>query len=120
VKKKNVDIFGAIADPNRRKILMLLSAGALTISALANEFDVSRPAISKHIKVLQENKLVVINDVGRERYCELEPEGFKEIYDWIMFYESFWNEKINELEKMLNKKTKGSSKRKSQKNRHRR
>lgn len=113
MKKKNVDIFGAIADPNRRKILMLLSAGTLTVSVLASQFDVSRPAISKHIKVLEENNLVVITDVGRERYCELQPDGLKEIYDWIMHYESFWHEKMDKLERLLNEKSR--SKRKKRK-----
>ena len=99
--KKNTDIFGAIGDPNRRKILLLLSAGMLTVNALAEQFEVSRPAISKHIKVLEENRLVTVTDQGRERYCALQPAGFKEIFDWIKFYEQFWNEKFNNLDNLL-------------------
>ena len=90
MKKKNIDVFGAIAEPNRRKILLLLTAGSLTINALAGHFKVSRPAISKHIKILEDNNLVNIQEMGRERYCELEQEGFQEVIDWIKFYESFW------------------------------
>ncbi|OKS89414.1 ArsR/SmtB family transcription factor [Mucilaginibacter polytrichastri] len=103
MKKKNTDIFGALADPNRRKILMLLSAGILSVSALAEQFEVSRPAISKHIKVLEENNLVTVTDQGRERLCELQQQGFLELYDWIKFYDAFWNEKFNNLENYLNK-----------------
>ena len=102
MKKKNTDIFGAIADPNRRKILLLLSAGILTVSALAEQFEVSRPAISKHIKVLEENNLVSIEDQGRERYCTLQHQGFKELYDWMKFYETFWSEKFNNLDNYIN------------------
>lgn len=103
MKKKNTDIFGALADPNRRKILLLLSAGMLTVSALVDQFEVSRPAISKHIKVLEENNLVRVTDQGRERLCELQQQGFQELYDWIKFYDAFWNEKLNNLENYLNK-----------------
>lgn len=102
MKKKNTDIFGALADPNRRKILLLLSAGMLTVSALVEQFDVSRPAISKHIKVLEENNLVTVTDQGRERFCELQQQGFQELHDWIRFYDNFWNEKLNNLDKYLN------------------
>ncbi len=103
MKKKNTDIFGALADPNRRKILLLLSAGMLTVSALVEQFEVSRPAISKHIKVLEENNLVTVIDQGRERICELQQQGFLELHDWIQFYDSFWDEKVNNLENYLNK-----------------
>ena len=104
MKKKNMDIFGALADPNRRKILLLLSAGMLTINALAEQFNVSRPAISKHIKVLEENSLISVTDQGRERYCELHYDGFKELQDWIEFYEKFWQDKFKQLENYLNNK----------------
>jgi len=102
MKKKNTDIFGALADPNRRKILLLLSAGMLTVSALVEQFEVSRPAISKHIKILEENNLVAVTDQGRERFCELQQQGFQELFDWIKFYDVFWNEKLNNLDKYLN------------------
>jgi DNA-binding transcriptional ArsR family regulator len=102
MKKKNTDIFGALADPNRRKILLLLSAGVLTVSALVEQFEVSRPAISKHIKILEENNLVAVTDQGRERFCELQQQGFQELFDWIKFYDVFWNEKLNNLDNYLN------------------
>jgi len=103
MKKKNTDIFGALADPNRRQILLLLSAGMLTITALVEKFEVSRPAISKHIKVLEENNLVKVTDQGRERYCALEHQGFRELQDWLKFYENFWAEKLNNLENYITK-----------------
>jgi DNA-binding transcriptional ArsR family regulator len=103
MKKKNTDIFGALADPNRRKILMLLSAGILSVSALVEQFEVSRPAISKHIKILEENNLVRVTDQGRERLCELQKQGFQELHDWIKFYDNFWNEKLNNLDNYIDK-----------------
>lgn len=82
---------------------MLLSAGILTVSALVEQFEVSRPAISKHIKILEENNLVSVTDQGRERLCELQQQGFQELHDWIKFYDAFWNEKLENLENYLNK-----------------
>ncbi|MBC7829494.1 MAG: winged helix-turn-helix transcriptional regulator [Chitinophagaceae bacterium] len=106
MKKKNIDVFAAIADPNRRKILLLLTAGSLTMNSLAGHFRISRPAISKHVKILEENRLVSIYEMGRERFCELEGEGFKEVVDWIKFYENFWNEKLDNLDRLLKNKKK--------------
>ena len=106
MKKQGADVFAAIGDPTRRKILFLLTAGALNVHVIAGNFNVSRPAISKHIKALAEARLVTIEDRGRERYCSLHPEGFTEIRDWLEFYENFWNQKLLRLGKLLKQKTK--------------
>lgn len=106
MKKKNIDAFAAIADPHRRKIIRMLAEGELTISSLADKFDISRPAISRHIKVLEENKLIRITDFGRERYCQLNPRGLREIFEWIKFYETFWHSKFNNLEAIMKNKKK--------------
>lgn len=94
---KQYDIFAAIGDPTRRQILMMLTAGALSINVIADHFDISRPAVSKHVKALHGARLISIEDVGRERYCSLDPTGFNEIRDWLGFYERFWNDKLARL-----------------------
>jgi DNA-binding transcriptional ArsR family regulator len=105
-KKPKVDVFAAIGDPTRRQILFLLTAGALSINALAENFNISRPAVSKHVKTLEEAGLISIEDKGRERYCGLHPAGFGEIRDWLDFYEKFWHSKLHRLGKLLNKQSK--------------
>lgn len=100
------DPFQAIADPSRRQILRLLSKDSLTINTLADNFDMSRPAVSKHVKVLYEAGFITIDDIGRERYCTLRQDGFEALQDWIDFFDSFWNSKLKKLEKLLNEKTK--------------
>ena len=97
-----MDTFQAIADPSRRGILMLLTKDKLSINALAGNFEMSRPAVSKHVKVLYEAGLILINDQGRERYCELKPEGFDEIKNWLIFFDNFWKDKLHNLEHLLN------------------
>jgi DNA-binding transcriptional ArsR family regulator len=98
-----MDPFQAIADPSRREILMLLTKEKLSINALAGNFEMSRPAVSKHVKVLYEAGLIAINDHGRERYCELKPDGFDQVKNWILFFDQFWREKLQNLENLLNK-----------------
>lgn len=99
---KQYDVFAAIGDPTRRQILMMLAAGALSINVIAENFDISRPAVSKHVKVLQGAGLIAIQDAGRERYCSLKPDGFNEVRDWLAFYEQFWNNKLARLGDVIN------------------
>lgn len=100
------DIFQAIADASRREMLLLLSKEKLTINALAENFDISRPAVSKHIKVLYEAGFITIADQGRERYCELSQQGFDELKSWLDYYDQFWNGKLQNLQRLLDKKAK--------------
>lgn len=97
-----LDSFQAIADPSRRAILTLLSKGGKSINAIAENFDTSRPAISKHIKVLHHTGFLTIEEVGRERICYLNPAGFDEIKGWMDFFEHYWNRKVKTLENLLN------------------
>jgi DNA-binding transcriptional ArsR family regulator len=99
------DVFAAIGDPTRRQILLLLTGGAMSVSMLADNFDISRPAVSKHIKTLEQTKLISITDSGRERYCALNADGFQEVRDWLEFYEQFWQQKLKNLGDLLNKTT---------------
>ena len=100
-----IDPFHAIADPSRREILMMLTKDKLSINALAGNFDISRPAVSKHVKVLYDAGLILINDHGRERYCELKPDGFDDIKNWLVFFDQFWKEKLQNLENLLNEQS---------------
>ncbi len=99
---QNYDAFQVIADPSRRQILHMLSEDAMTINSLAKNFDMSRPAVSKHVKILYGAGFITINTVGRERYCTLKPEGFKELKEWINYFDAFWNRKLNKLNDLLN------------------
>jgi DNA-binding transcriptional ArsR family regulator len=98
---KAPDPFPALADPTRRRILVLLAAGVLSISALVEQFQVSRPAVSKHVKVLEQAGLVRITASGRERLCSLDPKGFTAVHDWLSFFERFWQQRLGKMAGML-------------------
>ena len=97
------DVFQAIADPTRRAIIGLLADNTLTLNGVAENFDISRPAISKHIRILTECGLVVIRQQGRERFCEVELNKLKEVNDWVTQYRDFWTKKLDALEDFLAK-----------------
>lgn len=99
-----LDVFQVIADPSRRQILQLLSKDSLTINSLADNFDMSRPAVSKHIKVLYNAGFISIQDIGRERHCILKEDGFKELQEWLAYYDTFWSGKLKNLKNLLNEK----------------
>jgi DNA-binding transcriptional ArsR family regulator len=113
------DVFQAIADPTRRQIINLIAHRSLNLNAVADEFHISRPAISKHIKILTECGLVIIKQQGRERYCEANLKPLRNVSDWIDQYRIFWTHKLNALEKFLNAETSvHERKRKQRKNRY--
>ena len=99
-----LDVFQVIGDPSRRKMLMLLSSDNLTINNLVDHFEMSRPAVSKHIKILYNAGFISIQDIGRERYCTLKKDGFEELQAWISYFDEFWKFKLKKLETLLNKK----------------
>lgn len=103
---QTLDAFQVIADPNRRQMLMMLSKDSMTINSLAENFDMSRPAVSKHIKVMYNAGFISIKDIGRERYCTLKEDGFDEIQGFIDFFDKFWDGKLKKLEILLNNKAK--------------
>jgi DNA-binding transcriptional ArsR family regulator len=98
------DAFQVIADPSRRHMLQLLSKDTMTINDLAGNFDMSRPAVSKHIKILNDAGFIAIKNIGRERYCILKQDGFNELQEWIDFFDGFWLSKLQKLEMLLSKK----------------
>jgi DNA-binding transcriptional ArsR family regulator len=107
MEQQRLDAFQVIADPSRRQILYLLSKDTLTINSLAENFDMSRPAVSKHVKVLHESGFISIQDIGRERYCSLQENGFKDLQKWLKYFDTFWNIKLKKLDQLLkDKKTK--------------
>src|SRR5450432_1102925 len=104
--RQTFDAFQVIADPSRRQILQLLSKDNLTINTVAENFDMSRPAVSKHIKILYGAGFISITDIGRERYCTLKQDGFNELQDFINYFDKFWDSKLKKLETILNNKLK--------------
>jgi DNA-binding transcriptional ArsR family regulator len=100
------DAFQVIADPSRRQMLTLLSKKSLTINGLAESFDMSRPAVSKHIKILYGAGFISITEIGRERHCILKQDGFRELQDFINYFDKFWATKLKKLETILNHKSK--------------
>jgi DNA-binding transcriptional ArsR family regulator len=113
------DVFQAIADPTRREIINLLAQQRLNLNSVAEKFDVSRPAISKHIKILMECGLIVVEQQGRERHCEVRLQKLSEVSDWIERYRQFWNQKLDALDLYLNQlQSKKKHKRKSKPARH--
>jgi DNA-binding transcriptional ArsR family regulator len=104
--KQTADPFQAAGDPNRRQMLRLLSKESLTINALAKSFDMTRPAVSKHVKILYSAGFIKIEDIGRERHCSLNQHGFQQLQQWISFFDKFWQTKLKKLEDLLNEKTK--------------
>ncbi|MBX2844330.1 MAG: metalloregulator ArsR/SmtB family transcription factor [Flammeovirgaceae bacterium] len=97
------DVFQAIADPVRRDIIELLATEPLTVNSIAEKFDVSRPAISKHLKILNECGIIDFKKQGRERFCEIQPRNLIPAFLWIEQYRSLWEEKIDAFEEYLMK-----------------
>ena len=104
--QQTLDAFQVIADPSRRQMLQLLSKNSLTINSMAENFDMSRPAVSKHIKILYTAGFISIQDIGRERHCMLKQDGFNKLQEWISFFDKFWTSKLKKLETILNNKIK--------------
>ena len=95
------DVFQAIADPTRRAILNSIVHESLNLNSVAEKFHQSRPAISKHVKILSECGLLIITQKGRERYCEAKLEKLNEVSKWIEQYKKFWETRFNRLDKVL-------------------
>lgn len=107
------DVFQAIADPTRRAIINMIAHQSMNLNAVADQFAISRPAISKHIKILTECGLITIKQQGRERHCEARLQKLNEVSQWIEQYRMFWTKKLDALENFLT--TEGNSKAKTAK-----
>jgi DNA-binding transcriptional ArsR family regulator len=95
------DVFQAIADPTRRAILVLIASQAMTPNALAEHFDSTRQAVSKHIKILAESQLLKQKKIGREIYYYLNPQKMKEIDKWMAQFKQKFEDRFNQLDKLL-------------------
>ena len=95
------DVFQAIADPVRRDIIGLLAEETLTVNAVAENFKISRPAISKHIRILNECGIIITHKKGRERYCQIQPKNLIPVALWIEQYRILWEEKLDSFENYL-------------------
>ena len=93
------DAFSAIGHPKRRRIVELVAmAGSLTVGAIAAEFGESRQAISKHIAILEEVRVLRVAAKGRERHCSVDLAPLVEVYDWLSFFDAFWDRKLTALQ----------------------
>lgn len=94
-------VFHALADPTRRAIIGALSGGPKTVGELSRPFQISLPAVSKHVKVLERAGLVTRRVRGREHHCRLNPESLVSAHDWLSFYSGFWQERLDALDALL-------------------
>lgn len=97
------DIFQAIADPTRRAIIALIALQAMTPNALAENFHITRQAVSKHLRILTECELVTQEFKGREIYYQLEIDKMKEVDEWIEQFRKIWKTRFNQLDDLLSK-----------------
>ena len=95
------DPWQALADPTRRKIIEVLSTAPQSVNTIADNFEISRPAISKQLKILEESSLVTIHKEGRERICRLTLSPLEEVFKWVQQYEFFWLDKLDKLDEYL-------------------
>jgi DNA-binding transcriptional ArsR family regulator len=94
-------IFRALADPTRREILSLLRAGPLAVGELADNFRTSRPAISKHLRLLKSAGLVIAHQRGTANICELNARPLRTVNDWLRDYRDFWQDTLRDLKKYV-------------------
>jgi len=96
-------VFRALSDPTRRSILEILAQEPCSIGAIANEFDITRPAIAKHLKILQEGDLIKVRQQGRERINELNPAALKTAAEWFSHFDQFWDDRLEKLKQAVEK-----------------
>jgi len=97
------DVFQAIADPTRRQIINLIANKSMNLNAITDNFDISRPAISNHIKILHECGIISIEQIGRERYCKIQSTNLREVAGWVEPFRELWEQKLDSFEQYLNK-----------------
>ena len=103
IMKARRDVYQAIADPTRRAIINLISAEPHNVNAIAEKFDVSRQAISLHVKILIDCGLITITQRGRDRFCEAQLDQLSEVSAWVDQYRKHWESKLDTLESYLEK-----------------
>lgn len=96
------DVFNAIAEPQRRDILILLAQGEHSVNDIVQALRLKQPQVSKHLRVLREVGLVSVREVGQQRFYQINSAGLKPIYDWVKPFEQLWNERFDRLAAYLN------------------
>jgi DNA-binding transcriptional ArsR family regulator len=96
-QQQEYDVFQAIADPSRRKMLRLLAEKEMPVTMISKHFPMSRTAVSKHLRILSSSNLVSVEKVGREVRYKLQADALLELKQWLSFYEQFWDNKISML-----------------------
>lgn len=95
--------FRALADPTRRNILQLLAHDAMTIGEVADNFDITRAAVKKHLTILHEGDLISVQAEGRSRLNTLKSDGLKRVFDWFEYFDGFWDDRLNTLKSEIEK-----------------
>jgi len=95
--------FRALADPNRREMLVLLSSSDMTIGEIGTHFDFTRAAVKKHLTILEEGDLISVHPNGRERYNRLKPQTLQATSNWFNFFDQFWDDKLGDLKSAIEK-----------------
>lgn len=95
--------FRALADPTRRDILQLLAKNDLTIAEVADNFQMTRAAVKKHLTILNEGELISVRTSGRSRLNSLNTDGMKRVFDWFSYFDAFWDERLNSLKNQIEK-----------------
>ncbi|WP_138494834.1 ArsR/SmtB family transcription factor [Paenibacillus pinistramenti] len=95
------DVFQAIADPSRRRLLKLLAEKEMPVNEICGHFAMTRTAVSKHLRILADSRLVSVRKDGRETRYKLEAEGLKEVKEWVSFYEQYWDNKLSMLRHLV-------------------
>ncbi|KAE9627876.1 helix-turn-helix transcriptional regulator [Parasedimentitalea maritima] len=95
--------FRALADPTRRDILQLLATRDMTIGEVSEQFDITRPAVKKHLTILHEGNLIRIQANGRERINSLNPDGMAPVFDWLNYFDTFWDDRLGALKTLIEK-----------------
>ena len=94
-------VFRAIADPTRRSIMAILSDGERSLNDITAQYEMTRPAVAKHLKILEQGGLIRVRARGRQRLHALQPEALKTVSDWVSFFDQFWDEKLASLKQTV-------------------
>lgn len=95
--------FRALADPTRRDILLMLRGGGMTIAQVADNFDMTRAAVKKHLTVLSDGGLITVQARGREKINEINPLGMAPVMDWLTYFDAFWDDRLTALKAAIEK-----------------
>lgn len=95
--------FRALADPTRRDILRLLASNQMTIAEVAENFEMTRAAVKKHLSILSEGDLISVEVDGRTRVNALNTDGLKRVFDWFSYFDAFWDDRLNILKSEIEK-----------------